>query len=142
MGGKKEEIKQNTSKLLCILKGMAVAYALTCIIFIAFGILLTYTNMQESTIPMVALATTALSAAVAGFDWAKCMQKRGLVWSAAAGLVYAVLLYLITSFGSGDFSFEISCMRMLVVSVVAGIAGGILGVNRKEKKNNLFARNV
>lgn len=142
MGGKKEEIKQNTSKWLCVLKGMAVAYALTCIIFIAFGILLTYTDMQESTIPMVALVTTAISAAVAGFDWAKCMQKRGLFWGAAAGLVYVVLLYLITSFGSGDFSFEGSCLRMLVVALAAGIAGGILGVNRTEKKSNLFVRNT
>lgn len=142
MGGKKEEIKKTTSKWLCILKGMAVAYAITCIIFIAFGILLTYTDIQESAIPAVALVTTALSAALAGFDWAKCMQKRGLLWGAAAGLVYAVLLYLITSFGSGDFSFTASCLRMLIVALAAGVAGGILGVNRGEKKSNLFSRNT
>ena len=41
-------------KGLCLLKGMAVAMAVSCIFFIAYGIVLTYTSLAESTIPIVA----------------------------------------------------------------------------------------
>ena len=52
---------------LCLVRGMAVAFAITCIIFIGFGILLTYTELTEESLPLVALVCTALSAAAAGF---------------------------------------------------------------------------
>ncbi|MEE0700365.1 MAG: hypothetical protein UCN50_00210, partial [Anaerotignum sp.] len=42
------------NKGLCLLKGMAVALAVSCIFFIAYGIVLTYTALAESTLPIVA----------------------------------------------------------------------------------------
>ena len=89
------------NKGLCLLKGMAVALAVSCIFFIAYGIVLTYTALAESTIPIVALCCTALSAGIAGFDWAKCIKRRGLIWGLLAGLVYGLLLWAITSFAGG-----------------------------------------
>lgn len=127
-----EKKTQEKNKVLCLLQGMAAAYAVTCLVFLTYGIVLTYTNVSESTIPIVALVTTAISAGIAGFDFAKCIRQKGLLVGLGAGLIYAVLLYLITAFGSNDFSIQPSFWRMLAVSLAAGAAGGILGVNRKQ----------
>lgn len=116
---------------LCLVKGMAVAFAITCIIFIGFGILLTYTSLSEASLPLVSLVCTALSAAAAGYDWAACMQKKGIFWGLAAGAVYTVLLYLITSLAADSFGVELSGLMTLAVALAGGAVGGILGVNRK-----------
>lgn len=117
--------------MLCLLKGMAVAFGITCIIFIGFGILLTYTDISEESLPLVSLVCTALSAAAAGYDWAACMQKKGILWGLAAGAVYLVLLFFITSIAKDSFVPELSVLMSLAVALAGGAVGGILGVNRK-----------
>lgn len=133
--GKRKPVQKKETgqkkKGLCLLKGMAAAFAITCIIFIGFGILLTYTEMSEERLPVVSLVSTALSVSAAGYDWAACMKKRGILWGMAAGAVYTVLLYLITGLASDDFSVGSSALMTLVVALAGGAAGGVLGVNRK-----------
>ena len=117
--------------MLCLVRGMAVAFAITCIIFIGFGILLTYTDVSEERLPLVSLVCTAISTAAAGYDWAACMRKRGILWGLAAGAVYTILLYLIISLASGAFTLALSAVMTLLVAFAGGAVGGILGVNRK-----------
>lgn len=82
-------------------------------------------------LPLVSLICTALSAAAAGYDWAACKRKRGLLWGALAGLVYTALLYVITSLAADSFVLHASGLMTLAVALAAGVIGGILGVNRR-----------
>ena len=127
--GKKE--RQQNRALLPLFRGMAVAFAVTCIIFIGFGILLTYTDVSEERLPLVSLLCTAVSAAVAGYDWAACMGRKGILWGMAAGLVYTLVLYLVIGLATDHFLPELSGVMTLIVAAAAGSIGGILGVNRK-----------
>ena len=132
--GKEKQKKKQTeqkNKTLCLVRGMAAAFGVSCIIFIGFGILLTYTELSEESLPLVSLVCTALSAAAAGYDWAACMRKRGILWGAAAGAVYMVLLFLITGLAKDSFLPQLSALMSLAVALAGGAAGGILGVNRK-----------
>ena len=132
--GKKSKKGKQTEKgntVLCLTKGMAVAFGITCIIFIGFGILLTYTELSEESIPLVSLVCTALSAAAAGYDWAACMQKKGILCGSAAGAVYMVLLFLITGIAKDSFVPQLSAIMSLIVALAGGAVGGILRVNRK-----------
>ena len=127
--GKKER-KQNRS-VLPLFRGMAVAFAVTCIIFIGFGILLTYTDISEESLPLVSLLCTAVSAAIAGYDWAACIGRKGILWGMAAGLVYTLVLFLVISLATDHLLLELSGVMTLIVAAAAGSIGGILGVNRK-----------
>lgn len=129
---KKEQKPAGGAAWLCLMKGMAAAFGITCIIFIGFGILLTYTAVSEAALPPVALLCTALSAAVAGYDWAACKKERGLLWGLLAGLMYMVLLFLITGLAKDRLQAEASGLMMLAVALAGGGIGGILGVNRKK----------
>ena len=56
---KRENVKtkkeMGNSQILCMLKGIVMAYAVTCIIFITYGIVLTYTDVTEEKLPLIAL---------------------------------------------------------------------------------------
>ena len=123
--------RQTGGTALCLLRGMGIAFAITCIIFIGFGMILTYTAASEESLPLVSLICTALSVAAAGYDWAACKRKRGLLWGALAGLVYTALLYVITSLAADSFVLHASGLMTLAVALAAGVIGGILGVNRR-----------
>ena len=128
---KGEAIKSDGNKYLCMVKGMAIAYGVTCIFFITYGMLITYTNISEDSLPLVALICTALSSAVVGYDWAKCAKQKGLIMGVSAGIVYTILLFAITFLASNEFVMGLSKIMTLVVAMIGGGIGGILGVNRK-----------
>lgn len=124
--------KQSGQSWICMVKGMAIAYAITCIFFIAYGLILTYTNISEESLPMVALVCTAISSAVAGYDWAKCRKKKGLLMGLMAGLIYTVILFLVTGLASDTFTMGMSKLMSLIVALAGGGIGGIMGVNGKK----------
>lgn len=126
---KREQPKSN--QWLCLLRGLAAAFAITCIIFIGFGILLTYTDLSEDILPMVSLGCSALSAAAAGFDWGSCIGQKGLLWGLLAGAAYTVILFLVTGLAGNGIQVELSGLMTLIVAMAGGGIGGILGVNRK-----------
>ena len=128
---KEKREHQKNNPLLCLLRGLAAAFAITCIIFIGFGILLTYTDLSEKVLPMVSLGCTALSAAAAGFDWGSCMGQKGLLWGLLAGAAYTGILFLITGLAGNGIQIELSGLMTLIVAMAGGGIGGILGVNRK-----------
>lgn len=128
---KKKQVRQEAGVAVCFLRGIGIAFAITCIIFIGYGILLTYTELSEESLPMVSLICTALSAAAAGYDWAVCKGQKGLLWGGVAGIVYGLLLYLITALAADSFVVELSGWMTWIVAAAAGAVGGILGVNGK-----------
>lgn len=129
---KKNESSGNKSQSISMLKGMAMAYAITCIVFIAFGILLTYTGVSEDKVPLAALICTAVSSAVAGFDWAKCAASRGILWGVLAGAVYGVILFLLQFLAGNGVLFDTAKLTMLLVAMAGGGIGGIIGINMKK----------
>lgn len=128
--GRKKEFTGNSANALCLGKGMAMAFAITAIVFIAYGILLTYTGISEARIPLISLLCTAVSTMVAGFDWAKCQGKRGLLWGLLAGLIYVILLFLIVTLAGGGFVMGTTKLTMALVAIAGGGVGGILGMSR------------
>ncbi len=128
----KTKKETGTNQALCMLQGMVMAYALTCIIFITYGIVLTYTDMTEEKIPLVALCCTVVSAAIAGFDWARCAKARGIFWGILAGLCYGAILFLLDGIAGSGFTVMGSKALMLLLAAAGGGVGGIVGINMKK----------
>lgn len=124
--------KKRVSEKQCngIVKGMAVAYAITCIFFIGYGILITYTSVPFENLPIVALVTTAISCVFVGYDWVLCTKGRGLIIGALAGISYTLILFVITFLANNSFSIGFSKMATLLVAILAGCIGGIFGANK------------
>lgn len=134
--GTMKQIKKNPSEeksqVMNLVKGLAIAYAITSIIFIGYAILLTYTAMTEKHIALVAIICTVISTVVAGFDSARGAKSKGLVWGIMAGLGYTIILFLIGIFLGNGFLFDGGKITTLLLSLAGGGVGGILGINVKK----------
>ena len=130
---KMKEINSEDTKsnLIRILKGSAVAVVLTLIMLLIYSAFLTYTQLNESTMPAFIIAITAISILVGSLISSANIKKNGLTNGALVGLIYIIVIYLLSSTISKSFSLNIYSIIMIIASVIAGAIGGIIGVNRK-----------
>lgn len=129
--GKAIQTEDKKPQVAALLSGVLIGYAITCIVFIGYGILLTYSSMSEQNIPLVATATCIVSVAVAGFDAAKGAENRGWLWGIGAGLMYAIILALIGFCVNKTLIPDTRTFTLLVLSIAGGGLGGVLGINLK-----------
>lgn len=119
--------------IIRILKGSAFAIVLSIIMLFIFALLLTYTNISESTIMPVTLTITGISILIGSTISTRKIKKNGLVNGGIVGLIYIIILYLSSSLCLSGFSLSSNSFIMLAVGVITGIIGGIIGVNLNKK---------
>lgn len=112
-------------------KGSFISIAITIVLLLIFSILLTYTRLSESTIPIVVLVITFISILIGSQISTAHIKKNGIVNGGAIGVIYIVTIYLISSLVTSKFSLNMYSIIMIVISCIAGALGGIIGVNRK-----------
>lgn len=114
-----------------ILKGSTIAILTTLILLMIFAILLTYTNINENTIPTVIIIVTAISILIGSQLTTSKIKKNGIVNGAFVGITYISILYLISSCITKNFALNTYSIIMIAISLIIGGLGGIIGVNRK-----------
>lgn len=124
------QINENNS-IINILKGVGISLITTVILLIIFSIILTYTNIQESVINPVIMIITAISILIGSSLGNIKIRKNGLINGGIIGTIYIIIIYLISSILNWKFSLNVQSIIMIVISVIFGILGGIIGVNRK-----------
>ena len=126
-----EPVNISNNNLKGVIKGVVISYVFTIVMCLIYAIVLTYTNVQENTIPPVIIVITAISIFIGSTIGNYKIQKNGLLNGALVGLIYIVTIYLISSILNGYFTLNIASVIMIVLSILFGILGGIIAVNRK-----------
>ena len=114
-----------------IFKGIGISMTFTFVCLLIFSILLTYTNISESTITPVILVVTGISILIGSSIGNTKIKKNGILNGAFIGGGYILILYLISSTLNVRFNLNLQSIIMIAVGVVFGILGGIIGVNKK-----------
>lgn len=117
--------------IINVLKGAGISLLMTVILLIIFSLLLTYTNIQENVINPVIIMITAVSILIGSSIGIGKMKKDGLINGAIVGVVYMIVIYLISSILNWEFKLNIQSIIMIGIGIAFGILGGIIGVNRK-----------
>ena len=126
------KVSENTSNsVVRILKGSIISIITTLILLIIFSAMLTYTNINENTIPTVIIICTALSILIGSQIATSKIKKNGILNGALVGIIYIAFLYIISSCITKNFSLNNYSIIMMLVSILIGGVGGIIGVNRK-----------
>lgn len=126
------KIAENSSNTgIAILKGVVIAFILTLVLVFIYAVILTYTNIPESTIFPVVLFVTALSILIGSSVSTIKIKKNGIINGGLIGLIYILLLYLISSFVSTGFGMNGASLAIIGASILGGMLGGIVGVNIK-----------
>lgn len=119
-----------TVSMLNILKCVGLAYVITLVIFLILAIILTYTQFPETMVPSAVIIGTVISILFAGSCVAGKAKTRGWLNGAIAGIVYMLILYIISSLIVG-FRVDNHVIFMLILGTIAGALGGIVGINLK-----------
>ena len=117
--------------LIRILKGSAFSIVITLVLLLIYSALLTYTSLNENTMPIFVIAITAISILAGSLISSINIKKNGLTNGAMVGLIYILAIYLLSSVISKNFSLNMYSIIMVIASVMTGAIGGIIGVNRK-----------
>ena len=128
--GNNDNLKAN---IIRIIKGSLLSIIVSVIFLIVFAMLLTYTSLSENTITPIVLAIVGLSILLGSYLSTKKINKKGILNGAMVGIIYMLILYIISSVIFMDFSINASSIIMIVCGIIAGIIGGIVGVNTNKK---------
>lgn len=120
------EIVKNLKR---IIKGDIIAIIITLILLFIFAAILTYTPISESTINPVIIVISAISILIGSSISTIKIKKKGLINGFFVGLIYIVVIYIIASIIGTGFMLNIAATVMVIVSILAGMLGGIIGVN-------------
>ena len=123
--------ESSSSSIIRILKGSLFSIFVTLILLIVFAAILTYSNVNESVMPTVIIAVTALSILIGSQISTSKIKKNGIINGALVGGIYIICLYIISSIVTKNFSLNNYSIIMIVTSLLIGGLGGIIGVNRK-----------
>lgn len=123
--------ENNSNSVVRILKGSIISIINTLILLIIFSAMLTYTNINENTMPTVIIICTALSILIGSQIATSKIKKNGILNGALVGIIYIAFLYIISSCITKNFSLNNYSIIMMLVSILIGGVGGIIGVNRK-----------
>lgn len=115
-----------------IVKGILISFISTLILLFIFAIFLTYTNISESAIPPVIIVMTIISILLGSSISTIKIKKNGIVNGGIIGLSYILILYIISSIVHTGFALNGYSIAMIILSILAGMVGGIVGVNRKK----------
>lgn len=115
--------------IIRIIKGSVFSILITLILLFIYAILLTSTNIPESTMSVAVITITGISILIGSSISSFKIKKRGIVNGGLVGLIYIITIYLISSIALMGFSMNITSIIMLIVAIVIGMIGGIIGVN-------------
>ena len=125
-------VKENNSNgIVIILKGSLISIIATIVLLMIFAAVLTFSNINENSMPTVIIVVTALCILVGSQITTSKIKRNGIVNGALVGAIYILALYLISSIISKDFSLNIYSIIMMATSILIGGIGGIIGVNKK-----------
>lgn len=132
---KERSISREESKdsgLFSLTKGTLFAYIITMLVFIIYGVLLTYTDITEKNIQMVVMITTVLSVLVSGFISSRGVSSKGLVFGMIAGGLYAFIMIMISFCILPNIQISSKSAMITILSISGGGVGGIIGINSKK----------
>ena len=119
----------NDKLILKISKGVLSSILITLIFLFILSVVLTYTNVSEAVIPISIIVISVVSILIGCLLTTKKMKKNGIIYGGIIGFIYIILIYLISSIINQGFSLNIYSIIMIFFSLIAGMLGGILGIN-------------
>ncbi len=115
-----------------IFKGVLISLVVSFVLLAIFAIVLTYTSVSENTIVPVIIVVTGISILVGTILESRKIVKNGIWLGGIIGLIYVLILYIISSLLNADFSINIQSFILILVAIFSGMIGGIIGVNNRK----------
>lgn len=124
-GGRESAVRVLTSIITAGLISLAMLAVLT---FVSVRF-----NMPQTAVMTAVNAIYALGVTICGILAARRASHGGLLCGAGAGIIYAVLLYLIGCAVSGHIGFSAAALTGAGAALICGGIGGVIGINMRKR---------
>lgn len=123
---------EGRTRTSAVISGVLIGYAITCIVFLGYAMLITYSSFTGQGLPLVVTITSLAAVLIAGFDAARGAESRGWLWGMIAGFVYVLILICIGAWVNSSFKADIRTLTLFVLALAGGGLGGMMGINFKK----------
>lgn len=124
---------EENSRFFTVIKGVIYSYMITIPFFIAFALILTYTNFPERHISLAVIITTVASILIGGSTSTKSLKSKGWLYGGIVGLLYMLILHFLSSIVFKNFTIDRYALINGFIGVLSGAVGGIIGINSGTK---------
>ena len=128
----KEKNDTESKNIVKIIKGSTVAIIITLMGLLIYSVILASTEIGENTINYVVIGISALSILIGSIISVSKIAQKGMLNGAIVGGVYIVIIYLLSSIINLNFDINSNSIILIAFSMVAGMLGGVIGVNIKK----------
>lgn len=108
---------------------LLISFLTTLICISLVSAVFTYTNIDDKHLQTFVFGIVMLSVLIGATVLARKMKKRGLIYGGIFGIMYCLILYVISAIAYTGIFFSNTLLIYLLISFLAGIVGGIIGVN-------------
>lgn len=129
--GTKQEGYEGLNPLM-LLKGLLASYIITIPAFMLFALILANVDFPQRLVTPVVVVITVVSVLTAGAVSTKDVRSRGWLNGGIVGLIYMIILYLISSIVYSNFAVDRNVLTMTVIGVLSGAIGGIMSINTRK----------
>jgi len=113
--------------------GLITAFAITIPAMFILAAVLTFTDFPEKYTTYAVLLATLSGLFAAGYKAGLYNEKDGIIKGGLIGLIYMLILYLLSSIVYKDFMLGQRSIIMIVTGILSGVIGSLLGAGRKAK---------
>lgn len=106
-----------------------ISFILSIILIFVLSIIISKTSISETIIVPGIITISSVSIMIGGIRISKTKKQKGIINGALLGIIYIVGMYLLSSIILKDFSLNLKSFIMILSGMLAGILGGIIGVN-------------
>ena len=122
-----ERTKISRRKILSVVKGLLAAYGVTAVLLLILALLLLKLNLSEGIIAVGIMGTYLISCFLGGFLLGKGVLKNKFLWGLILGVVYFILLIIISTIASpGNFGGISRFLSTFFLCAAGGMTGGML----------------
>lgn len=112
-------------------RGLVRGYVLSLLLFLLFGIIITYTMAGEGLIPLVTTIVMILGVVYGAIYTVAHIGTKGWLHGALIGLVFMLLLVILSKMFLTEYTLDRYVGYRLLISIAAGSVGGMIGINIK-----------
>ncbi len=118
--------------LFSLLKGLLASYIITIPAFMLFALILTNVDFPQKLVTPMVVIITVISVLTAGSVATRGVRSKGWLNGSMVGLVYMIILYLLSSIIFKNFTIDRNVVTMTVIGILTGAIGGIMSVNSRK----------
>lgn len=122
-------LKKNIGNKAYFLKGILLAFIITIALIIIFSLLIMFTNIKESKIPLLNNIAMVTSIAISSIYVAFKIKEKGWIQGGLVGIGYCAILLLLNIIFIKPIQIDLLSGTRLVLATITGIIGGMIGIN-------------